>query len=367
MHTLVNHLKIMHADFVDAVVDFSWQSKQTRMALKTAIACVLAVGITNAINIPHAYWAGISTVIMMQPDNAAIIRKAWMRAGGACVGSFLSLFFVALTIQHHLLFALGTFLIITWAFYKGATSKYGYFWSYMLGHIVIVAMISVMDPYNSNPVHIAFFRSMAVSIGVAVALVIHIIIWPETESEQNPVHSQEEKPDSPSFKLSFFSYKLTIDKPLLAYSIKGGLGIVSAFWIWQWLRIPGGGLNMSVAVITVLQQKMINTYQKGLLRILGCIAGAAAGIFILSFNIDSPFIMALIILTVIFPFAYLWGSKPGVAYLGAQGAIAFLLAVVHDTGAANSLAPAIERSVGITLGIASICLISLLWPTTTKE
>ena len=120
---------------------------------------------------------------------------------------------------------------------------------------------------------------------------------------------------------------------------------------------------MSVAVITVLQQKMINTYQKGLLRILGCITGAATGLFILSFNIDSSLIMALIILVVIFPFAYVWGSKAGIAYLGVQGAIAFLLVVVHDVGATNSLAPAIERFVGITLGIVAICSINLLWPT----
>ena len=363
MHTLVNHLKIMHADFIDAVVAFSWQTKQTRVALKTAIACVLAVGITNAIHIPHAYWAGISTVIMMQPSSAAMIRKAWMRAGGACIGSFLSIFFVAFTIQHHLLFSIGIFLIITLAFYQGATSKYGYFWSYLLGHIVIVAMIAVMNPYNSHPVHIAFFRAMAVSIGVGVALVIHLIIWPETESEDNIAHSQETKAATQLFKFTVFAYKLTIDKALFSYAIKGGLGILSAFWIWQWLRIPGGGLNMSVAVITVLQQKMINTYQKGLLRILGCITGAATGLFILSFNIDSSLIMALIILVVIFPFAYLWGSKPGIAYLGVQGAIAFLLVVVHDVGATNSLAPAIERFVGITLGIVAICSINLLWPT----
>ena len=75
-------------------------------------------------------------------------------------------------------------------------------------------------------------------------------------------------------------------------------------------------------------------------------------------------IIGLIIFLAIFPLAYIWGGKEGIAYLGAQGAIAFIIAVVPDSGPTNDLAPVIERLTGITLAIACIWGLNLI---STKE
>ena len=76
-----------------------------------------------------------------------------------------------------------------------------------------------------------------------------------------------------------------------------------AFWLWLILEIPGGGLNMSVSVITLFQQDLINSFHKGLLRMSGCVIGGALGLFVISFGIDSPLLIAVIGFCVILPWA----------------------------------------------------------------
>jgi len=548
---LGHHLHLMNSDLSAAVSGFSWQSRQTRMALKTAVACVAAVLITLSLNIEDAFWAGISALIMMKPNVAATFQKSWMRAGGACVGSGLSIVVTSFFIQSPLGFSIAIFSLATAGFYSGTTLRTGYFWSYMFGHMALISMISVMDP--DLTIHVAFYRASAVSIGVIVSCLINILLWPEyaheelnqrgTEfreeffgfidditgqyltnryntkaiddkyqrlcknidnhaklieeariekrlarghlilldkqievfgdhvrrfmvfyrdlpKEENSIYplyyremfsalmerlrgwmtagerpgrqmnrlsqeinegflrikeaykeksveergnysmldmmlfheavyclrrfyddllsldsSSEEVPfekrkkmtpnqaESDTIPLNIFGRCLSIHLLILKYSIKGGLGILAVFWLWLWAEIPGGGLNMSVAVITVFQLDLMMTYQRGILRFLGCLIGGALGLFILGFQIDSTVIMFLIIFFCLFPLAYIWGSGPNAAYFGVQAGLALMVALLHEAGPATSIAPAIERLVGIFLGVLSIWTLNqLLWP-----
>jgi len=151
--------------------------------------------------------------------------------------------------------------------------------------------------------------------------------------------------------------------PSLKYAIKGALGIVCVFWFWFWAQIPGGGLNMSVAVVTVLQQDLMSTTHKGLLRFIGCLVGATAGYAFLGFQVESILVLCVSLFAVIFVFAYIWGGRPGSAYIGCQAGICYLVATIHDLAAMTSLAPPTERLAGIFLGVLFTWTINLLvWP-----
>ena len=86
--TLRDHYGIIYRDLVATFHDFAWGSRQTRQACKTGLSCVLAVLLTYFLDIREAYWAGITTLVMTQPNVAASIRKGWMRGAGACCGCF---------------------------------------------------------------------------------------------------------------------------------------------------------------------------------------------------------------------------------------------------------------------------------------
>ena len=545
----------MNVDLKTAISGFSWQSRQVRMALKTAVACVAAVLITLSLHIEDAFWAGISALIMMKPNVAETFQKGWMRAGGACVGSGLSIVVTSFFIQSPLGFSIAIFSVVTAAFYFGTTLRTGYFWSYMFGHIALISMISVMDP--DLTVHAAFYRASAVSIGVIVSCIVNILLWPEYAYEEfnqrgrkfreeffefvddvmdqyllnrydteaidgkyrrlcrqidrhvkliegariekrlarghlilldrqvevlgihvhrfmvfyrnlpkdedsaypayyremfsalmaelrgwvtaddrparkkqllsekidedflrireaytqksieekgkysmlhimifheavyclerfyddlSRIDSSEAVPfekrkktasirvESDTLHFNILGYSFSTDLLILKFSIKGGLGILAVFWLWLWAEIPGGGLNMSVAIITVFQLDLMMTHQRGILRFLGCLFGGALGLFILGFQIDSTFIMFLIIFLCIFPLAYIWGSGPNVAYFGVQAGLALMVALLHEAGPATSIAPAIERLIGIFLGVLCIWTINLLlWPQDLKK
>jgi len=116
-------------------------------------------------------------------------------------------------------------------------------------------------------------------------------------------------------------------------------------------------------VITVLQLDLMTTYQRGMLRFLGCLLGATLGLLLLGLNVDNTLVMSLIVFWSVFPLAYIWASGPNAAYIGAQAALALIITLFPDRGPATTLAPVIERLVGIFLAVLMIWALNLLlWP-----
>ena len=548
--TLRDHLTLIHTDLSLTLHDFAWGARQTRQALKTALACVVSVMLVYFLDLKEAYWAGITIMVMMQPNVAASIRKGWMRAGGACCGCFLAVVMTGLFLQLHLTYTLACFCLSALRFYLGVTARMGYFWSYFIMNGVLISMVGMTQP--DITVYITVHRGAAITIGVLVSLVVNVAFFPDyahetlkrdferyrsmtlewireivrqymecdyrleevevsyrklirgsrkirkllqdaafemkllkgdsdildalinrltrriedfhafyqelsrkvperayqdihrvvmedlleklslvakaegwsldteepsaeniqqvlvrLESDYGKILVDVRKEDYGVFDFLFFlelifllrrivndltfktrensvsevaavpekrvyeersdlyRFKLlgrarTLHIPSLKYAIKGALGIVCVFWFWFWAEIPGGALNMSVAVITVLQQDLMSTTHKGLLRFTGCLVGAAAGYAFLGFQVESTLVLCISLFSVVFCFAYIWGGRPGAAYLGCQAGLCYILATVHDLGAMTSLAPPTERLVGIFLGVLFTWTINLL-------
>jgi len=551
--TLRDHFGLIYTDLSATFHDFAWGTRQTRQALKTALACVISIMLTYFLDLKEAYWAGITTLVMMQPNVAASIRKGWMRAGGACCGCFLAVVLTGLFLQLHLTYTIAFFSLSVLGFYLGVTAGNGYFWSYFIMNGVLISMVGMTQP--DITVYITVHRGAAITIGVLVSLVLNVVLFPDYAHEtlkedfvrhrtrtfewiqeivrqymandyrleaveapygelikgsrkigsllkdatfemkllrgdpqiltalinrlsnriedfhafyqelsrhrsdrayqdnhraamedlsvklglpaktqgwsldhkdpsakeiqqalvqlesdygktvvdgrkeaygvldyllflelifllrrivddltfktrENSVSEVAAVPEksvveerSDLYRFVFLGRARTLHIPSLKYAIKGALGIVSVFWFWFWADIPGGALNVSVAVITVLQQDLMSTTHKGLLRFTGCLVGAAAGYTFLAFQVESTLVLCMSLFTVVFFFAYIWGGRPGSAYLGCQAGLCYLVATVHDLTAMTSLAPPTERLVGIFLGVLFTWTINLLvWP-----
>ncbi len=550
--TLKDHFALIRKDLTETLHGFAWGTRQTRQALKTALACVISVILMYFLDLKEAYWAGITTLIMMQPNVAASIRKGWMRAGGACCGVFLAIVLTGLFLQQHLTYTLAFFGLSVLGFYLAVTAKNGYFWSYFLMNGVLISMVGVTQPHIT--LYVAVHRGTAITLGVLVSLVVNVVLFPDYAHERlkenflrhrkktvqwireilrqylegrdspGPVAEtyrelmgesqhmeallqdaateakliqgdagsvtalfkgltrpiadffafyeglprQDEGPPYPElhkkaltglmaaldrlsecegwsldetgsavqeikqalsrletyhekglsrkqkaaygtidlltfreliyllrrvmddltfktredsvnevaaisggqssfahentdlYRFLFLGRTRAIHVPSLKYAIKGALGIVCVFWFWFWAEIPGGALNMSVAVITVLQQDLMSTTHKGLLRFMGCLVGALTGYAFLGFQVESTWVLSVTVFVVVFCFAFVWGGKPGCAYLGCQGGLCFLVAAIHDVAPMTSLAPPTERLAGIFLGVLFTWTINLL-------
>jgi multidrug resistance protein MdtO len=111
--------------------------------------------------------------------------------------------------------------------------------------------------------------------------------------------------------------------------------------------------------------------EKLVLRIAGCLIGAALGLFVLLFLIPSyDSITALLVTIFLGTFAAAWvaAGSPRIAYVGLQFAFAFFLCVLQGSGPAFDMVVARDRVIGILFGNLVVFLVfTQVWPVSLKD
>ena len=138
---------------------------------RTAVAAVVSLLVARLFRLPEAYWAAITTLIVMQSTwGAALPISARRFAGtamGAAVGGVIGSYFPGSVVVFGLaVFVIGMFC----AALRVERSAYRY-----AG--ITLAIVMLVTRSNSEWV-IAVHRFLEVSIGIAVGLAI-TAIWPE--------------------------------------------------------------------------------------------------------------------------------------------------------------------------------------------
>src|SRR5271157_3673184 len=70
--------------------------ESAKQAIKTAIAGVISLYVTNLFHLPQGYWAAISALIVMQSNVGATLTAARTRLAGTAVGAIVGGLFVGL-------------------------------------------------------------------------------------------------------------------------------------------------------------------------------------------------------------------------------------------------------------------------------
>lgn len=140
-------------------------------AARTAVAAVVSLLVARLFQLPEAYWAAITTLIVMQSSLGAALPISAQRLAGTAVcaafGALLGAYFPG----NVLVFGAGVFLIgILCAAFRVERSAYRY-------ASITLAIVMLIARSNSKWV-IALHRFFEVSIGIAVGLAI-TAVWPE--------------------------------------------------------------------------------------------------------------------------------------------------------------------------------------------
>ncbi|MDM0014929.1 FUSC family protein [Variovorax sp. J22P168] len=108
------------------------------------------------------------------------------------------------------------------------------------------------------------------------------------------------------------------------------------------------------------------TVHKLVLRIGGCLVGAAMGIFAILFvipQLDGIGGFVVMIFVAILPAAWISSGSPRISYAGVQVGLAFLLTVLQGFGPSTDMDAATDRILGILLGNLVVYLIfTRVWP-----
>jgi uncharacterized membrane protein YccC len=142
---------------------------------RTAVAAVVSLLVARLFGLPEAYWASITTLIVMQSTLGAALPISAQRLAGTAVGAAAGALIGTYFPENVLLFGIGVFAIgALCAAFRVERSAYRY-----AG--ITLAIIMLIPRSNSKWV-IAAHRFCEVSIGIAVGLAL-TAVWPERKNE----------------------------------------------------------------------------------------------------------------------------------------------------------------------------------------
>jgi uncharacterized membrane protein YccC len=140
-------------------------------AVRTALAATASLLIARLIRLPEAYWAAVTTIIVMQSTLGAAWAISKQRLVGTAVGAFLAA-------------ALAIYAGTQWGFYCAAILAAGVL-CVLLGigrnafrYAGITVTIVMLVPRTQSYWVIALHRFIEISLGIAVGLAI-TALWRE--------------------------------------------------------------------------------------------------------------------------------------------------------------------------------------------
>jgi uncharacterized membrane protein YccC len=143
-------------------------------AARTAVASILSLWIARFLPYPQAYWAPISTLVVMQSTLEASVLLSVQRIAGTALGVSLGALF-SVSFHHHLAaFGAGILLVgVLFAALRVERSVFRY--------AGIAFAIVLLVPRAESAWTVAGHRFLEVSLGIAVALAV-TAAWPERKS-----------------------------------------------------------------------------------------------------------------------------------------------------------------------------------------
>ncbi|HET6418728.1 MAG TPA: FUSC family protein [Geobacteraceae bacterium] len=141
-----------------------------RQAVKTGIAGVVSLCLAELFSLREGYWAVISAVIVMQSSIGAAISAAWSRMAGTAIGAFMGAIFAALWGVNALSFGFAVTITVLVCAFLGLLD------SYRLASATVA--IVMLFAHADVTWIVALHRFLEVSLGVVVALLVTVFIWP---------------------------------------------------------------------------------------------------------------------------------------------------------------------------------------------
>ncbi len=138
-------------------------------AIKTATAAVLTILLYQSFNIPEGYWAAISAVIVMQANLGGSLSASWNRLLGSAIGATVGAAWIVILGRNP--WSVGAALTLTILL----CSYLKFQESYRIASVTVILVMLVTGP---SPWMFGLYRFLNVVLGIIVALLVSIFIWP---------------------------------------------------------------------------------------------------------------------------------------------------------------------------------------------
>jgi uncharacterized membrane protein YgaE (UPF0421/DUF939 family) len=139
--------------------------------VRTTIAAVASLLIARLFKLPEAYWAAITTLVVMQSSLGAALTISWQRFVGSAIGAVAGALFATYFGSNTAMFALGIFVMgILCAALRLDKAAYRF--------AGITLAIIMLTAHTAPAWIVAIHRFIEVAVGIAVGLAL-TAVWPE--------------------------------------------------------------------------------------------------------------------------------------------------------------------------------------------
>jgi len=184
-------------------------SLRTRESIKTALAVVVAYGITFYFGWDKPFWAAFAVVMISMDTSGQSLNKAAMRMLGTVVAVYAALAFFAMFPQQRWGLLAVLSLYIGFCVYMIAGPKRQYFW--FVSAFVCLVIIIDGAPVSSDLFSIAMARFEETAMGILVYSVISVVLWPRSSRGDLEASAQ-----------NLFETQVALYKASLSHTAPGG-------------------------------------------------------------------------------------------------------------------------------------------------
>jgi uncharacterized membrane protein YccC len=150
-----------------------WTTDWMMHSARSAIAAVASLSLAKLLRMPEAYWAAITTIVVMQSSLGATWPTSIERLAGTALGCAFGAAVASLLPPNWLVYGGGIFAL--GLICAGLRLDRSAYWFAGLTFTIVILLTR-----PGGPVVVALHRFLEVSIGIAVGLAM-TALWPERE------------------------------------------------------------------------------------------------------------------------------------------------------------------------------------------
>jgi len=327
-----------------------------RMADEVAcvISVLLAIALAQYAGARMVSWAAVSALVLLKSDARETLARGVMRLIGTSAGAGLALLIVPYAAESMALASLSAAVMGAVGLYGMLTGRRAYAWL-LFGLTYEIVLFDKLAFPHLETAELAWTRLIEVGAGTIACVIVSL--GAALLSGSDWLKNSKPRPD-----------RMRWNPRAARHAAQTGLALALLPPIYSMSKLP----ELSGAAITILavmivpvaglgQSGLVPVSRRLLHRAIGCIAGGALAIAVLLIADGNPAVIVAGTCLGLIIGRHLETSSAATNYVGLQFSIALLMALVPDSYRQLDPGLAVDRLIGILVGMALLEPVLLAW------